>query len=321
MTRRYLVLLNGSAGTCAQEPNLEARIRSALGDGRPGISVDVVRSTSPEQAIGAARVARMRRYTAVVAVGGDGTLGTANDLALEYGIPGDVEEACRIIRRGARTRVDLVTVADKSYATGGGMGLANDVAEGVAAARKRSRAFHLLMRLLGGWIYSLFMVYTVLCKRKIEYDYTIWGAGNTVRRIEGYTALIMNQGFLGKNFKAVPEADNRDGEFDVLLIKRAPRFPRIKLLLTLGHSLRGTHIGRPDVEVLRAQKLTITTPRTAAFFADGELVAEGTRFEVGVRQHALPLLVPEARAEQASKPSGKSVRLRRRRRQRESAAA
>ena len=156
MTQRYLVVLNGSAGTCAREPQLEARVRAALGDGRPGVSVDVMRTQTPEQAIGAARVARLRNYTAVVAVGGDGThhwlvdelaggdvplglvpLGTANDLAIEYGIPTDVEEACRIIRRGAQTRIDLITAAGKAFATAGGMGLANDVAEGVCAARRK----------------------------------------------------------------------------------------------------------------------------------------------------------------------------------------
>ena len=315
MRRRYQVILNEHAGVCAQLPDLEARIRAALGDGRDS-KVQVTRSRTPEEAIRVAAHARRCEMDAVVAVGGDGThhwlvdalsggdvplalipLGTANDLAENFGVPRDLESACQVIREGRTTRVDLIQVENKCFATAGGMGLATDVALGVCEMRRRHRWFHWLMRRLGGSIYTLYMLFTVLLSRRIEYAWRLTLEDGSERDVDGYMAVCMNQSFLGRNFRAVPEADNRDGTLDLLLVKRAPRFARLRLLGALSASLRGRHIGRPDVEVVRARALEINTPRPARFFADGELVAEATRFRFGVRRRALPLVVPARHAD------------------------
>jgi YegS/Rv2252/BmrU family lipid kinase len=313
--RRYQVILNENAGICAQVPDLEARLRRALGEGEDA-KVQVVRSRTPEEAIRAAAHARRCEMDAVVAVGGDGThhwlvdalaggdtplalvpLGTANDLAENYGIPRDLEAACAVIRAGSRTRIDLIEAEKKCFATAGGMGLATDVALGVCEMRRRSRLFHWLMRKVGGWIYPLYMVLTVLLSRRIGYRWGVEEVDGRERSVDGFMALCMNQSFLGKNFKVVPDASNRDGAFDLLLVKRRPRLARLHLLSALSACMRGRHIGRPDVEVVRARRLVLTTPRPARFFADGELVAEATRIEFQVRPRALPLLVPASHAD------------------------
>ena len=324
--RRYQVILNEHAGTCAQVPDLEARIRKALGEGLDA-KVQVSRSRTPEEAIRIAAQARRCEMDAVVAVGGDGThhwlvdalaggdtplalipLGTANDLAENYDIPRDLEAACEVIRAGGRTRVDLLSVEGKCFATAGGMGLATDVALGVCAMRQRHRWFHWLMRRLGGSIYTLYMLFTVLLSWRIGYRWRLEDEQGNTREIDGYMAVFMNQPFLGRNFRAVPDADNRDGCFDLLLVKRSPRLARLRLLGTLSASLKGRHIGRADVEVVRAKKLLVTTPRPARFFADGELVAEATRFEFGVLPRALPLLVPLAHATAGSSDEARAAR-------------
>lgn len=324
MRRRYQVILNENAGVCAQIPELEQRIRAGLG---PDAKVQVVRSRTPEEAIRAAAHARRCELDAVIAVGGDGThhwlvdalaggetplalipLGTANDLAANYGIPRDLEQACAVIKEGARTRIDLVEVEKKCFATAGGMGLATDVALGVCALRRRSRIFHWLMRRVGGWIYPLYMLFTVLLSRRIGYRWGVEEADGTRREVDGYMALCMNQAFLGKNFRAVPDASNKDGAFDLLLVKRQPRFSRLRLLGALSASLRGTHIGRRDVEVVRARRLVLTTPRPLPFFADGELVAETDRLEFSLRPGALPLIVPAAHGEAEPSPTARARR-------------
>lgn len=315
IVRRYQVILNQHAGVCGQLGDLESRIRLALGDGRD-CRVQVARTRTPEEAMRVSAHARRCEMDAVIAVGGDGThhwlvdtlaggdvplalipLGTANDLAAHFGVPHDLERACKLIREGRTTRVDLIEVEKKCFATAGGMGLATDVALGVCEMRRRYRLFHWLMRRLGGSIYTLFMLFTVLLSRRIQYAWRLELEDGTERDIDGYMAVLMNQPFLGRNFRAVPDADNRDGTFDLLLVKRAPRFSRLRLLGVLSASLRGKHIGRPDVEVVRAREMTITTERPTRFFADGELVAEATRFRFGMRARALPLVVPAQHAD------------------------
>lgn len=310
--RRYLVILNAMAGTCGTQPDLEERIRKALAPAR----VVLLRTASPEEARDEAASARRGGYDAVIAVGGDGThhplvdalasgdvplglipLGTANDLAAEFGIPRDLEAACKIIREGSQTRVDLITTHGKSFATAGGMGLCTDIALGVCEARQRSRLFQAFMRLVGGSIYTIYMVFTVLLSRRLGYRYTFTLEDGTRREVDAYLAMVMNQAFLGQNFQAIPGAKNKDGALDILIIKKVPGwFERLRLLRTLTLTLKGEHIGRPDVEVLRTDRITVETPQAAAFFADGELVGRSERFEFAVRPRSLPLLVPAARA-------------------------
>lgn len=311
--KRYLIIVNDKAGRCALMADLDARVRAALAPNH----VEIVRSKSPDEAEQAAARARQQGFDAVVAVGGDGThhgildalaggdvplglipLGTANDLAAEHGIPSDLEAACKIIREGGSTRIDLIRTQGKVFATAGGMGLCTDIALGVCEARKRSKLFHAFMRLVGGAIYQLYLVFTVLFAKRLGYSYTIVDEADRKRHVDGYMALIMNQSFLGKNFQAVPGASNRDGAFDVLLIKKIPgrRFERLALLRTVATTLKGEHIGRPDVEVVRATRLEVRTPDSVPFFADGELVGRSDRFSFRALKRALPLLVPNERA-------------------------
>lgn len=317
MTKRYKVILNLWAGTCAEDEALESRIRAAF----QGASLEVVRTRSAEEARREALSAGRRRFDAVVAVGGDGThhwmldalarcevplglipLGTANDLAAEYGIPADVEEAARVIRRGATTRIDLVRADGKAFATAGGMGLATDVALGVCAARQRSRLFAWLMRRLGGHIYALFLALRVLFGRRISYRYEVEGEDGRRRALDGYMALILNQAVIGKNFRAAPGASNRDGLFDVLLLRRGGLLPRLTLLRTLTLAMRGQHAARADVELVRARRFSISSPEEVAFFADGELVRRARDFHFDLLPRALRLIVPTGRADSLRLP-------------------
>jgi diacylglycerol kinase (ATP) len=306
--RRYMVILNPLAGTCGTQVDLEDKIRKGLAPAH----VRLIRTTSPEEARAEALLARRGKYDAVITVGGDGThhwvldalqggetplglipLGTANDLAAEHMIPKDVEEACRIIREGGLKDVDLVRTHGKVFATAGGMGLCTDVALGVCEARKRSRLFKAFMRLVGGLIYQLYLVFTVLFSRRLGYTYLVEGEDGKTREVRGYMALVMNQAFLGQNFHAVPGAENDDGLFDVLLIKNiGRRFERLALLATVAKTLKGEHLLLPDIEVVRARRLAIRTPDPVAFFADGELVGRSAAFEFEVLPDALPLCVP-----------------------------
>ncbi len=307
--RKYLVIVNDRAGQCALLPDLEARLRAALAPGE----VEVLRSATAQEAESATARARQLRYAGVIMVGGDGThhgvldvlaggdvplglipLGTANDLAAEHGIPQDLEAACAIIRDGCRTTVDLIRTREKTFVTAGGMGLCTDVALGVCEARERSRLFHAFMRLVGGLIYQLYMLYVVFFSRRLGYRFTLTDDTGRSRELDAYMLLFMNQRFLGKNFLAAPSASNRDGVLDVVVIKKVPgrRFERLQLLLTVAACLKGKHIGRPDVEVIRAQRVDVRTEEPVAFFADGELVARTDHYTFKTLRRALPLLVP-----------------------------
>ena len=325
--KRYLVILNAHAGSVQSCPDLEDRIRAGLRDGEES-KVLVVRCHDLEEARRTAKAAaRTGRFDALVVAGGDGShhqlldavadsglplgvipLGTANDLAASYGIErGDVEGACEVIRAGHTADLDLIRVGRKCFATGGGFGLAARVALTVQDLRHRSRAFALLMRAVGHYIYPLVTLCTLLFARRLHERYEVETERGKSVSVDGYVALLMNFPSLGKHFHAAPRASERDGLLDVVLIERqGPKgIARLRLMWTVLQITRGAHLGRPDVHHLRARKLTVSAPEGAsACMADGELIAIANTHAVEVLPGALSLLVPKKRAQTAVKKTG-----------------
>jgi diacylglycerol kinase (ATP) len=319
--KHYLVILNGRAGNSAAIPDLEDRVRAALRDGDES-RVFVVRSADAAEARKTARsAARSGRFDALIVAGGDGSMhqiidglanfdlplglipvGTANDLASRYEIPGyDIEEACRVIHAGHTAKIDLVNVDGKSFATGGGLGVVARVAMGAQAARQRSAAFRWLLKTVGALIYPIVTLFTLLFGRNLTQRYEVETSDGRVREMEAYTALLMNLPSLGSHFQAAPRASERDGLLDVVLVERLGGvFARLRFMATVAHISRGTHIGRKDVHHFRARSLRVSSPTPSAIMADGELIGTATSFDVEVQTLALSILVPEAHADRAT---------------------
>ena len=66
---------------------------------------------------------------------------------------------------------------------------------------------------------------------------------------------------------------------------------RVRLLASLTRLLRGSAVASNVFSAWRAVRVTIETERRSAFFGCGDLVAEGTRFDVRVVPGALRVLV------------------------------
>ena len=67
---------------------------------------------------------------------------------------------------------------------------------------------------------------------------------------------------------------------------------RLRLIATVAHVARGTHLGREDVHHFRARGFEVVSEEPLACIADGELMVESERFSVDVDERALTLLVP-----------------------------
>ena len=73
----------------------------------------------------------------------------------------------------------------------------------------------------------------------------------------------------GGGFYVAPEAQNDNGLFDVLL---ADNLSRPRILAMLPYIMKGTHVGRPGVSMLRSKRITITSPDPLIAHADGEML-------------------------------------------------
>ena len=93
-------------------------------------------------------------------------------------------------------------------------------------------------------------------------------------------ATICNGPREGGGFYIAPDARNDDGLFDVLL---ADTLPRLQILGMIPHFMKGTHVDKPGMTMLRSRRIVITSPDAMIAHADGEILCtEGHRIECEV---------------------------------------
>lgn len=257
-------------------------------------------------------MAAEQRPAVVVAAGGDGTvrlvaqelagtgvplgvipLGTGNDFARANGIPSDVAGALdRIVRRSTRA-IDLLEVNGRPFVTAGGIGIGAHSALVVPWIK----ALHPLARMaadsLGTAIYRIAAGANVLFRPGLaEHVRLTWRVpGELTDRtmdVRTHGVFVANQRMLGGGMALPVPADNADGALDVCVVHDVAR---VRLLAALVRLLRGAPLAPDVASTWRAVRVTIETDRRVAFFGCGELVAEGTRFDVRVLPGALRVLI------------------------------
>jgi len=246
------------------------------------------------------------RAALVVAVGGDGTVsrvingrlperlgliprGTANDLATELGIPRDFERAWEVLEGGSEVEIDLISVNGARFATGGGLGLATDVAVRANRLKAKPGRWRPLVRWLGPLVYPLATLVEAQGRARRPIQATIRARG-VVRRGDVSAILVSNQPRLGRCFTASPSASNRDGLLHLCGLE-APR-SCARLLWLCARFCTGRADAQREVFQLRARHVTIETDDHVTFFGDGEPLADGRHFSLEVLPRALRVVVP-----------------------------
>jgi diacylglycerol kinase (ATP) len=211
----------------------------------------------------------------VVAMGGDGTvnevvngldgydtplgiipLGTANDFAMQVGIPADVDHAMDVILRRKPVRIDTGSLNGRRFlnVSTGGVG-AEATAETPADAKES----------LGPVAYAItgvrkladFEPYRASFRGPgFEYDgeFLMFAAGVT-RATGGGTLLT-------------PQASVTDGLLDLCIVQGMSRGDFARLALKLK---RGEHLGQDGVLYAQLPALTIDAPEALSVNVDGEI--------------------------------------------------
>lgn len=279
---------------------------------RYGIEIVSPRSAQEAAELVRERMAAEQRPAVVIAAGGDGTvrlvaqelagtgvplgvipLGTANDFARANGIPDDVAGALeRIIRRNTRA-IDLLEVNGRPFVTAGGIGIGAHSALVVPWIK----ALHPLARMaadsLGSGVYRIAAGANVMFRpgltEQVRLSWRVPGeASDQSTEVRTQGVFIANQRTLGGGIALPIPADNADGALDVCVVHDVAR---VRLLAALTRLLRGSAIASNVFSAWRAVRVTIETDKRAAFFGCGDLVAEGTKFEVRVIPGALRVLI------------------------------
>jgi diacylglycerol kinase (ATP) len=200
-------------------------------------------------------------------------MGTGNDFAKMLGLGGDWRSACDRIAEGRRRRVDAGRCNGRVFANGIGAGFDAQVA--LEADR--------VPWLRGTAVYVAALARTLLLQHRtpfarIEHD------GGT---LEGRITLVAaaNGNTYGGAFRIAPSADIADGLLELVV---ADAMPRGAILRFVPQVMRGTHVGRSGVTVLRTRRVLVETDEPLAVHADGEIIGEALRrIEVEVLTGAL----------------------------------
>jgi YegS/Rv2252/BmrU family lipid kinase len=271
--RAFTAVVNPSAGGSGGAGSL-VPLAKALREARAEVLVEYSRGL--EHAATLAKAAA-RRGHAVLSVGGDGMAGCVggalagtdavfgivpagrgNDFARQLGIPSGAAELAELLLEGEPRAVDVieangVPVLGSVYA--GVDAVANEIANKTRLLRGSAAYYFGALRAVLGW-------------RPADYRITVDGE---VRERRGYTVVAANSGFYGFGRHIAPDAVVDDGLLDIVIIKHASRSLFFKVMRELED---GSHLRRPEVEVVRGREVRIelTSPgRTLPYGADGEL--------------------------------------------------
>jgi diacylglycerol kinase (ATP) len=217
-------------------------------------------------------------------------VGSGCDFSWTVGVPPDLAEACARLAEGRTRIVDVgkVTVDAIDVGTAAGtqpqpqsatryfdnaVGIGFD---GVVTAECRK-----FKRLHGLPMYLVAVLKTVFLSFKAPRSVIEYEADGSqalpdptqppMRRLEKTVlmATVCNGQREGGGFHVAPDAVNDDGRFDLCL---ADNIPRLQILGMIPHFMKGTHVGKPPVTMLRSRHVTISSPDPLIAHADGEMI-------------------------------------------------
>ncbi|MBD0328694.1 MAG: hypothetical protein ICV64_01110 [Thermoleophilia bacterium] len=233
----------------------------------------------------------------IALLGGDGTLhavanlfpcpqheiailpvGGANNVAQSLGVPLDLRAAAENAVRGVTRPLDRIVAStpEQRYAAIEGVSVGF---QAMARARYRGENSTAIWAALSAGL-GVMVTFRAPC---VEVD-------SDERRVSGpvdqlFVANLRRYAF---GLQVAPHADPSDGLADVISIRRRGRLSLVPMLARLK---RGSHLGRPGVDVWRAPRLRIDTGGRSPVICDSTNLGTGP-VELQVEAGALTVVVP-----------------------------
>jgi diacylglycerol kinase (ATP) len=273
--RSFTAVVNPAAGgdPAARLIPVAKRLREA------GAEVAVEYSRSLEHAADLARTAGEKGHI-VIAAGGDGMVGglagalagtdavlgvlpagRGNDFSRQLGLPKEPERLADLLLSAEPRAIDVIEVAPEDGAAHVVVGSVYGGVDSVANVH-----INRLTRLPGSLAYYLGPLRAIATWRPVSYRITVDGE---TREEYGYTVVAANSGYYGYGLHVAPDAAIDDGLLDIVIIRHAPKRRFFSVMRELPH---GTHVRRPEIEVLRGREVRIEADREIPFGGDGELI-------------------------------------------------
>jgi diacylglycerol kinase (ATP) len=228
----------------------------------------------------------------VIAVGGDGTVkmlaqmlretptplgiipaGSANGMAMELGIPTDIDQALDVVVNGEVRKVDLIRINEVETCVHlSDLGLNAMLVKYFEQSKKR-----------GMWGYGKALFRVLWQKQKMKLS--IVADGTELKR-SAYMVVIANARKYGTGANINPEGDIADGKFEIVIVRKLNLLEIVKAIFTdrMFHPKR--------IEVIAVSNVEITVHRKTYFQVDGEFKGKTNHISARISPAVLNIIQP-----------------------------
>ncbi len=295
---KYKIILNPVSGK-GKGIKAERLITEVLN--KQKLEFEIVHTKEPFHGIELARQAVKDGWPAIIAAGGDGTMGevlnglmaeqkeethfgfiptgTGNDFARSLNIPLDMKEAVDLLVNPGVKLMDIGKEREGYFAIITGLGFPAEV---MAAANNYKGP------LRGPLVITWSVIRTIRELKPQRVELTL---DNEKKEMDIKAIFVLNTPFTGGGLNIAPEAKIDDGFLDIVVIKG---IGKLDLLMTLPKTYKGKHVGHPGIEFFRSKKVKIETDRPLKKLFDGNVYGNSP-IEAEVLPLVLPVLVPAKR--------------------------
>lgn len=259
---------------------------------------------------------RVEDFEAVICFGGDGTAnsllefvidkdvvfipiptGSANDISLELGVPGDWEHITSHLQNRKVKKIDTLEVNGIPFLTVGGLGIGSKLVDEYNTVRSKYRLGSMLLRRFKNNIYKILAAKNILVGApsynfNFKADVSPYNVSNQRRRKTSYkfsmkseALFVSNQTYLAGNMRVSHESLNSDGVFELLVL---PSRSRGYLLNALKAMTEDRLLS--DMKSLRCLDLYIFTEKKIDFYGDGEILCRDNEFVIRLHHKSVTVL-------------------------------
>ena len=270
MSKKHLVFIVNPRSGVQREKAVQQAIDKRLDTEQ--FTYEILHTEYAKHGTVLAKEAAAKGAHAVVAVGGDGSVndivaglkgtdtalaiipkGSGNGMARTMEIPLKEHQAIEVINQGNTKMMDVGYANDKPFISNAGVAFDALISKKFAKSKRRGFA-----------VYSWLVTKHMWSYKELEWDITIDGEP---LKHNAFIISVANGKQFGYNFQIAPGASYTDGLFDVVVVKKFPKFLGGALVL---RAMNGTITKSPYVEHFRAREVVISHPKLKLMQTDGD---------------------------------------------------
>ncbi|WP_313897597.1 diacylglycerol/lipid kinase family protein [Bacillus litorisediminis] len=238
--------------------------------------------------------------TAIVAVGGDGTVqevinglintniplgiipaGSGNDFSRGLYVPLKHDEALERILNGEPKVIDIGLVNSTYFCTVAGIGFDGEVAQKTNASIYKKWLNYVRL----GQISYIISALNVLLKYRPA-DISLMVDKKLYKIPKVWLIAVANFPFYGGGIAICPEAKNNDGLFDICIVQG---MSKLEFLRVFPLAFKGNHTTSPFIKIIRGKEITIESPSPLMIHGDGEMIGQ-TPVQIKIEPNALHVM-------------------------------